>query len=205
MFYFLNALYIVAHTIREGIFTMKRHAIYRFLVLTLILLMVCASATAVVLTSSLEPPAPEPSAQPQERETFDFADYCELVEVSPSQALLQWLDAVADMDPGPTFWGLDGKIRFIVAMKDAGYEIDSKWYSELMDDALDTESRTVAADEIIAFHYGDLMLAYDPFLKDDPPKTIKGIPPYPGIIFREAYYKEFPDATKQEFSDARGY
>ena len=168
----------------------------------MILLMTWTSAIASSPSPLPEPSGAELSAQPQAHDTFGFADYCALV--GASQEMQQWLDVVADMwvdRTFPIYQSLDKKIRFISAMKDAGYEIDNDQYLKLMDGALDVESRNSTAEGIINVPYGDLILDY---LQRNEGLTSEWVLTE-SMVFQEAYYKEFPDAIEQECNDAWGY
>ncbi len=121
-------------------------------------------------------------------------------------AVQAWLNSVSQMQVDGIFfrWELSDKLRFVDALKDAGYAVDEALYKTLANTALDDEKREAAADQIVDACYGDAMREH---AKNwiQTPDTVVGMAPDPVIIFREAYYAEHPDATEQEYIDALAY
>ncbi len=121
-------------------------------------------------------------------------------------AVQTWLNSVSQMQVDGIFfrWDLSDKLRFVEALKDAGYAVDEALYETLANTALDDKKREAAADQIVDACYGDAMREQ---AKDwiQTPATMVGMAPDPVIIFREAYYAEHPNATEQEYIDALAY
>ena len=120
-------------------------------------------------------------------------------------AVRAWLSDAAEFETSGAFrtWGLNEKLLFVNAMRDAGYSVDETLYNVLTDETLDSDAREAAADQIVDARYGDLMRA-EAADWVQPPDTVVGMPPDLSIIFREAYYGEYPNASEQEYLDALG-
>ena len=117
-----------------------------------------------------------------------------------------WLNSVSQMEVDGTFarWELLDKLRFVQALKDAGYTVDEALYKTLSDTALSGEKREAAADQIVDDRYGDAMREFAKTWVQTP-ATVVGLPPDPVIIFREVYYAKHPNAAEQEYQDALAY
>jgi len=114
---------------------------------------------------------------------------------------------VADMSLDGVFdtWGLEDKQLFIEAMREAGLAMDETLYEALANPGLDEETRNEAANQIIDDRYGDMMREMDAFSVEPSTESVYGKAPDTWLIFHDAYFADYPDATQQEVTDAYAY
>lgn len=147
----------------------------------------------------------------KKRMTFAMALVLALLLLSATafgitQAVQTFLSRVADMTAQGDLqtWELVEKLRFVQAMREAGYAMDEGDYALLSDENQPGDARSAAADRIIEARYGELMRRQAAGWIE-PPETVNGTAPDPTVIFKDAYYAEHPGATAQEYADVLGY
>ena len=101
-------------------------------------------------------------------------------------------------------WGLEDKLAFVTAMREAGLEMDENDWAILSDETQEETVRGDAADRIIYARYGALQEEQNAGYAQ-PKESVYGDPPDIEVVFRERYLAEHPDASEQEYMDAWGY
>ncbi len=121
-------------------------------------------------------------------------------------AVNAWLNSVSQMQVDGTFfrWDLGDKLRFVEAMREAGYPVEEGLYKTLAGTSLEEKIREDAADKIIDSAFGDAMREYAGTWAQVP-DTVVGMAPDPVIIFKQAFYLEHPGTTEQAYRDALEY
>ncbi len=101
-------------------------------------------------------------------------------------------------------WGLDEKLAFVYAMREAGLEMNEEDFALLSDEGKDASERESAADRIIFERYGSVQSEENAGYVQ-PIGSVFGKAPSPVAVFRERFLSENPNADDYDYLDALGY
>lgn len=97
-------------------------------------------------------------------------------------------------------WDMEDKIAFVEAMERAELPMDQEKLKALRQADTSNEEKERLADSLIDARYGKVLAEYKTELSAEPHDQPKG--PIAEVVFREAYFREHPEATAEEAHQA---